>query len=577
MTKPSLAELLRDDPAWIDPEPIPTTFRLDTLDKDELIALLLYRRGIRDAESAHDFLDAKRRPPPPDSIVPHMPAAIDRVSRAIEKGEQVGIFGDYDVDGVTATALLTHALRIAIGPGQVLPVLPERADGYGLSRGGIDRIVASGARLMICVDCGSTDHENVAYAIANGLDVVILDHHQMTDRGPDEAIVVSPQLDTDPTYQSLTGVGLAYLLVLGLAARNHRIVEDGDETQYLDLVALGTVADVQPLLGLNRVFVREGLQAIRQTPRPGIQALISEARLSQRGIEASHIAFQLAPRINAAGRLASATAALSLMLTDNGREALQLASQLNQHNLNRRGKQDRAIAEATKTILAMPDWKTRGFVTVSHPDWETGLVGVVAGRLCETLRRPIIVFREEGDMLYGSARSVTGFDIAAGLRGASSLLSNHGGHAQAAGLSLPVENLEAFTEAMLEAVATCGTTIPAPKTIRIDADLDEAHISQDTVKSIASLQPFGHGNHQPVFRIRNAQLNQYTTMSDGKHLKLSVRIGAKQFEAIQWQGGWRSPQLVMARHLDLAGRLDINEFNGNTRLQMILEDFRPSE
>jgi single-stranded-DNA-specific exonuclease len=579
LKKPSnLAEMLRENPVWIEPEPIPASFPLNDLHPDALIASLLYRRGIRDASTAADFLDARRRPPPAESIVPIMAAAIARVAKAIENREQIRIFGDYDVDGVTATALLTRALRIAIDAKHVLPVLPERADGYGLSQAGIDRIAQSGASLMICVDCGSTDHENVAYATAQGLQVVILDHHQMTDLGPAGAITVSPQLGTTAIYHQLTGVGLAYLLVLGLAAHGYRVTPEGqDETHYLDLVALGTVADVQPLLGINRAFVREGLQEIRRSTRPGVQALIGQTRLSQRGIDASQIAFQLAPRINAAGRLASATAALDLFLTDNGREATRLAIELNQLNMNRRSKQEAAIAEATQSILALPDWQDRGFIAVSHADWEPGLVGVVAGRLCETLRRPVIAFREEGGMLSGSARSVAGFDIAAALRSVDSLLHHHGGHAAAAGVTLPAENLEAFTSAMLAAVADCGTVIPAPRTIRIDADLDEAHIAQGTVKAIAAMQPFGHGNQQPIIRIRNAQLTQYTTMSDGKHLKLLVKAGSRRFEAIQWQGGWRSSQLVTARTLDLAGKLDINEFNGSTRLQMILDDFRRAE
>jgi single-stranded-DNA-specific exonuclease len=566
---------MRDSPVWIEPEPIPPTTSLEAIHRDSLIATLLYRRGIRDEAAARDFLDPRRRPAPPESIVPNLPAAIDRVAAAIDNRERIGIFGDYDVDGVTATALVVQALGYAIDRSHLLPVLPERADGYGLQPGGIDRIAKFGATLMICVDCGSTDHPNVAYARERGLDVVILDHHQMSDAGPEGAIVASPQLGADLGVQVLTGVGLTWLLVSGLAARGFPVTPaGGNEEDYLDLVALGTVADVAPLLGINRILVRQGLDVLRATRRPGISALISESRLSQKGLQASHIAFQLAPRINAAGRLASATAALQLLLSTDPREALLLAQDLNMHNLNRRSKQDLAVTDATKAITSLPDWQSRGFVTAVSPDWEPGLIGVIAGRLCETLRRPVIVFRKEGDVLIGSARSVKGFDIAEALRGVSHLLRKHGGHEQAAGLSLAASDLDAFTEAMLRAVEECGTSIPAPKEIRIDADLDEAHITPATVRAIAELQPFGQGNAQPVLRIRNAQLQKYTTLSEGKHLKLFVKARSRQFEAIQWNAGWRSPQLVRARTLDLAGKLDINEFNGQTRLQMLLDDFR---
>jgi len=579
MTKPlTLAELARESPAWLDPEPVPAEFLLHTLHADPLIATLLYRRGIRDAQDAADFLDARRRPPPSESIVPNMPQAIARIAAAIDHREHIGIFGDYDVDGVTATALLTRALRTAISPDHVFPILPERTEGYGLDTNGIDKIVASGASLLICVDCGSSDHEEVAYAIARGLDVVILDHHQMTTAGPTGAITASPQLSPEPTHHQLTGVGLAYLLVLGLAAHGHHVVPVGrDEAEYLDLVALGTVADVQPLLGINRIFVREGLEVLRRTRRPGLTALIGQTRLSQKGLDVSQIAFQLAPRINAAGRLATATDALNMLVTDDVREASRLAIHLNQLNLQRRSKQDAAIADAMREILARPDWQDSGFVTVSSKEWEPGLIGVIAGRLCETLRRPVIVFREEQGILTGSGRSVAGFDIAAALRNLDPLLDHHGGHAQAAGVTMRAEHLAAFTSGMLDAVAACGTEIPAKRVIRIDADLDDTHVNINTVRNVAALEPFGHGNPQPVLRIRNARLTKYSSLSDGKHLKLFVKAGTRSFEALLWNGGWRSRELVRARTLDLAGRLEINEFNGSTRLQMTLEDFRTTE
>lgn len=574
-TTPSLAELMREPAQWIEPEAVPASFDLTSVHRDSLIAHLLYRRGIRDAHTAEEFLDSTKRPTPAAAAIPNLPEAVSRVARAIDTSQRIGIFGDYDVDGITSTALLTTALRLALGDSAVLPVLPDRSEGYGLSTAGIDRIVTFGAQLMICVDCGSTDHVNVAYARERGLDVVILDHHQMTDDGPTGAITANPQLDPDPKFHGLTGVGITYLLICALAAAGYRVTPDGaSEIDYLDLVALGTVADVAPLMGPNRTLVRDGLDILRKTRRPGISALISEARLSQQGLEASHIAYQLAPRINAAGRLASATVALDLLLATSGKVALELAGHLNKLNLDRRGKQELAVADATRDILKHRDWKTRGFISVVSPDWESGLVGVIAGRLCETMRRPVIVFRKDGDVLTGSARSVPGFDIAEALRSVTHLLTKHGGHEQAAGLTLPLINLDRFNQAMLDLAASSPTTIPIARTIQIDADLDEAHITQNTVRGVAELQPFGQANLQPILRIRNAHIQRYTTMSDGKHLKLFVSAGSRHFEAIQWNAGWRSREFMVSRKFDLAGKLDINEFNGQTRLQMILDDVR---
>jgi single-stranded-DNA-specific exonuclease len=504
-----------------------------------------------------------------------MVEAVARIGAAIASGHRIGVFGDYDVDGISGTALLTRALRHALSPGHVLPVLPEREAGYGLSEAGIDRVVAFGASQLICVDCGSTDDHHVSYALARGLDVVILDHHQMAGTGPAGATVASPHLGGTPYVHDLTGVGLAYIAVCGLEEAGVPVAAPGEPVSgYLDLVALGTVADVAPLFGINRALVRDGLEVLRRTRRPGISALIAQTGRSQEKLEASDIAFQLAPRINAAGRLASPVAALDLLLCENPREALELAADLDRHNLVRRSKQDAAVQAATASIIGTDDWRTRPFVTAVSPEWEKGLVGVVAGRLCEQLRRPVVVFRQEGETLVGSARSVAGFDIGAALRDVDHLLDRHGGHALAAGLTLPSANLAAFEAAMLEAVGAADQSIPAARRLRIDANLDGPHTSLATIRAIAQLQPFGQGNPSPVFRIVEATLEKYSTMSENRHLKLFVSFEGRRFEAIMWNGGWRSRDLVMVRRVDLLGKLDENVWNGQSRLQMVLEDFR---
>lgn len=575
-----LAQMAHVPPIWIEPEPILAGSDAASWHPDPLIGALLYRRGIRDRAGAADFLDDRRRIAPDHLRLPNIEQAIVRIGEAIEKGQRIGIFGDYDVDGVTSTALLTLALRSVMRHDMVIPALPERADGYGLNERVIRSMVKAGVKLLIAVDCGSSDHEQVRVATASGMDVVILDHHRMADDGPDGAITVSPQLRADGDLHELAAVGIVYLLVSGLAQAGFPVAEEHDEGEagFLDLVALGTVADVAPLRGVNRALVRDGLRAMNcPGTRPGVQALLRAAGIAPVAVTAEDIAFRIGPRINAAGRIDSPCLAFNLLMAEDVPDAQRLAGKLEELNQKRKLRIDRLMREATETIARIPGWKNRSLLALHSREWSSGLVGAAASRLAEELRRPVLVFREDGDVLHGSARSIDGFNLVDALAGASAMLTRYGGHSLAAGVTLPKVNLDRFEAHLEKSVASSGLAIPSPRRIVIDADLADDQVTAQTVRVLNVLAPFGAGNPVPVFRLRDVQVQRYMTMGQEKqHLKLAVKVGGRPLEAVLWSAAWRSNELVMVRTVDLVGRLDINGWNGQERLQMIVEDFRPS-
>ncbi len=574
-----LDQLTHTPPDWIEPEMIPPDVDLATLDVHPLIATILYRRGIRDAPAAKAFLDRRRRHAPDHLGLPNIERAVTRIGAAIERGERVGVFGDYDVDGITSTAMLVQALRSASRDDAIFAALPERADGYGVSRHAIDTLANAAVTLLIAVDCGSSDHDHVAYAQSRGMDVVILDHHHMADCGPERAITVSPQLDASGRFHELTTAGIVYLAISALAQSGYAVAEHqtGGESGFLDLVALGTVADVAPLTGVNRALVRDGIAALQRTARPGLDALIRSAEIDRDTLRATDIAFRLAPRLNAAGRLASPHLAFDLLMAEDRREADRIAVELNKLNHTRRIKTDELMANATLAITRLADWQTRSVFLIANEHWESGLLGPVASRLVEKFRRPVFVFRNDDGILHGSGRSVAGFSLVEALEGASSLLTRFGGHSLAAGAALEESNLAALQLHMEGAITVSGLTIPSPVALTIDADLEPVDLEPRTVHILDRLEPFGKANDVPRFRLRDVQVLRYSAMGrENTHLKLLIQTGNRQIEVVGWGTAWRSHELVRLRQIDIVGRLDINRWNGRERLQMVLEDFRPA-
>lgn len=564
---------------WIEPNGV--TGEWTALHADPLIAELLYRRGFQSAHEVGAFLDPRPQPAPHPGAVPGMDAAIERVCRAIEAGERIAVFGDYDADGITATAILTLALWSATGDRtRVIPRLPRRREGYGLSIAAIDELATARTQLLVAIDCGSANHAEVAHARSLGLDVVVVDHHQMRDAGPEEAIVASTRLDpnADRRYADLTGAGLAYLLVVGLARHGCAVVGEGEaETDFLDLVALGTIADVARMTGLNRAFVRAGLERMRARSRLGLSQLLDRLRIEPDRLSARTIAFKIAPRLNAAGRIDDPLPALHLMLADDRHEAARLVDEIEGLN-NRRKLESRRIEEEVELRLARRrDLETARLLVLSGSGWQSGVVGLVAARLAERYGRPAIVLHDDGETSSGSARSVDGFDITAALATCEELLDRHGGHSQAAGLSLRTERLADLEDRLDRLIALSDLVLPTKPTITIDVELPRRRLTLSTVDLLQSLEPFGPGNELPVFLIRGVLVREYATMgSDRSHLRFTVETGAGQAKVVMWGGADRSRELLFLPRIDIAATLDVDVWNGRPRLHVEALDFRPA-
>lgn len=564
---------------WIEPAPMPPAFR--SAHPDPLIAAILARRLRNPAEVA-DFLNTSQRPSPDPWLLPNMDHAIERIARALRQGERIGVFGDYDTDGVTSTAILTLALRAASGGVQPHGVrLPYRAEGYGLSEAGVADLAAAGAQLLIAVDCGSKDHAAVALARQRGLDVIIVDHHRIIEAPPEDAIIVSAQLDPESPYLGMSASGLAYLVAVAMAQAGLDAGEGpGTEPRsLLDLAMIGLVGDVSPLVGVNRALVRDGLRVLRNgCVRPGLQALAESAGMDLHRVSSTEIAFQLSPRLNAPGRLSDPLPAYRLLIADNQAEARALAALVSQANQRRKMVQQSIHREVEALLTRDQSRLDRRFLLVGGQDWEKGIVGLVASKLSEQLDRPVGVLSIANGEAHGSARSIPGFDLAAALAEHDHLLLRHGGHERAAGLAVAADRLADLEEALHQAVIAAATPLPGPGRLEIDADLPVERMTLETLGEIQKLGPFGEGNPQPVLRVRRASLREYRTMgNERQHLKLQIGSAFPGVSAILWGGAHRSRELIGQRNVDLAGVLECNEWQGSRRLQMRLMDFKVSE
>ena len=561
---------------WIEPEPLPAG-ALD-LHPDPLLAEMLFRRNLRTPDAARAFLNPALQPPPEPYHLPDMDLAVARLCTALDAGESIGIFGDYDADGVTSTALLARALRAASrDTTRVHTRLPTRDEGYGLSRGAINAFAAASVKLLIAIDCASSDHVHVAYAHSRGMDVIVLDHHQMSDTGPGDAIVVSAQLAPPGPFRDLASVGLAYLLVVALARQGCPIGgTDGEpETALLDFVAVGTIGDVASLAGINRALVQEGILRLRRAPRSGFRALCRCAGLEPTSLTSQDVAFKLAPRLNAAGRMDDPAIALNLLLTDNQAEADRLAGDIERLNVRRRAETRRIATEAEALLALQPSWEQRPVVVVVGTNWTNGVLGIVASQLAERLGRPALVMANDGVTIRGSARSVPGFDIARALEGCHDLLDHHGGHSQAAGLSLPTTHLDNLVDALTAAVDAAGLPPSIEERIRIDAYLPTERLTLPTAHQLATLEPFGPGNETPTLGVRRVAVSQYSTIgSDDSHLKMRLETPGGPVTALYWGGAARSRELVRRPFLDVAIQMAFDRWNGTERLQAIVQDFR---
>jgi single-stranded-DNA-specific exonuclease len=540
------------------------------------VARLLVLRGITDADAAGRFLQPSLDHLHDPMRLAGMAAAVERLLKAVAARERIAVHGDYDVDGITATVILRRTLEL-LG-GDVVHFVPDRMrDGYGLNVPAIERLHAEGAAVIVSVDCGIRAAEAARRARELGVDLIITDHHEPGDELPPALAVVNPKR-ADCTYpdKNLAGVGVALKLVQALTQRAGRGTW---LPAFVKIAAIGTLADVVPLVGENRVIARLGLEALSRGPhKAGLRALIESAGLAGKTIDGYHVSYMLAPRVNAAGRMSSPDIALRLLLAaDDGmiEEARALAGQLNAEN-ERRQQEERAIlAEARKAVDGDPGIGARAALVVAGEGWHRGVIGIVASRLVDAYHRPAIVLSIEGDTAHGSCRSIPGFDILEALTACASHLDQFGGHRAAAGLTVARARIRAFRDALTAwADDHLGPDDLRPR-LRIDGQLGFRQITPRLYDGIAQLAPFGIGNPKPTFWTPAARLADGPRRMKERHLSMSLRHDGVALRGVFWRAAERAGEIEAGREgLDVAYSIERNTFNGSTSLEVSLADIR---
>lgn len=548
-----------------------------------LLVQVLYHRGLTSARAIAAFLAGEHAVRENPYRLRDMAVAVTRILRAIELGETICVYGDFDADGVTATALLVNALQIA--GARVGSYIPDRVDeGYGLNIEAIERI-AGQAKLIITVDCGMRSVAEVQRARALGLDVIITDHHSLGSEMPPALALINPRRPDCPSrFERLAGVGVAYRLaqaVLRAAVRQRGARLSADqvaevERTLLDFVALGTVADMMPLMADNRSLVTRGLAQINDSPRTGIAALMAQADVRPGTVDATAISFRLAPRINAAGRLAHARQAYKLLRTNDAVEAYTLAGELEALNQRRQNLTAAAQAEAEAQVAEQVAGAAP-LLFIHSSRFLPGIVGLVAGRLTERFYRPAVVI-ERGELeSRGSARSIREFDINRALDEVSSLFVRHGGHNRAAGFTVRTELLPVVADA-LQTIATreLAQHSDLRPTLDIDATVDLDQLTWGLLEQFARLEPTGQDNPPPLLALRGVRLREAKTVADGKHLKLVVdsHAGSPVLDAIAFHQGERRSAMSSDMRLDLVFHLEANDWQGRRMLQLNVQDLR---
>lgn len=547
-----------------------------------LVAQCLANRGCADAAAAREFLEPRLARLGDPFLVPDMHRAVERLVQARAAGERFVIFGDYDVDGVTSTALLTEFFG-KLG-WRSLYYLPHRLDeGYGLTADAVRNCLRQfPVKLILAVDCGSSSGAVIAELAADGIETIVLDHHQVSDPAPPARALVNPQrAPGDSPLRALCSAGLAFKLAHALLKRGRGLgwpgAADLDLRQWLDLVALGTIADLVPLRGENRVFARAGLERLGQTERAGLKALKCAAAVGS-PVTAQEVAFQLAPRLNAAGRLETALDALELLLTCEEQRAQALAQALDEQNRERQALEQKIADEAIAAARARFDPQRDFAVVEGRADWHLGVVGIVASRVLREFHRPVFILGGGGSEEWrGSGRSIEGLDLAAALRQCSEVLLKHGGHAMAAGVTLRAERVEEFRQKLNECARAMLSPEMLERALRIDAEVSLAEITFPTLKQLEALEPCGQGNPPVHLAARRLRLRGAPRRfgSAAQHLRFAASDG-RASQAVVW---WNCPEIdesLLAEPFDLAFVPELNEYNGTLGIQLRLLDIRPA-
>jgi len=542
------------------------------------IAAILVNRNIASPEDAWNFLSASVNHLSPPFTLMDMDVAIHRILKAINHKEKILIFGDYDVDGITATTILLEFFR-SVGA-DVSYYIPHRiTEGYGLQRRHITNYaLAKKINLIITVDCGSGSHGAVAAANAVGIDVIITDHHMMPDTLPPAVAVINPMRHDCPSgFDDLAGVGVAFYLLICLRKqlRDQNFWKDRPEPNLkniCDLVALGTLADMVPLTNDNRILAKTGLDIMGSSPRPGMKALMNVCEINQRTVDSNDVIFGLAPRLNSAGRIDHAAMAVELLTTQNIDHATQIAHSLNHMNRKRRGIETQILAQIENHLNINPSLLRKSTLVLAHPDWHLGILGIVASRIMKKYFCPVVLISTADGVGKGSARSIPGVDLYDGLCACTGDLESFGGHSMAAGLKIKTEKIDAFESNFENFVDDITKPDDFISKLYIDYELGFDDISEDLMDEIESLNPFGTGNPEPIFMAGN--ITVVSSKIVGKHhrqmlLKQSGGKTDKTFHAIHFNGNTGSP--IKEGFDRIAFRLRWNRWNGRKTAQMVIE------
>ena len=563
-----MAKGTRASKDWKLPTPAPVG-AMGRSDIPPIVAQVLYNRGITTGHDLDLFLDPSGSLPHDPGLLPGMGPAVERLSAALDSGETVGIFGDFDVDGVTATALLAQGLG-DLGL-RIVPYIPHRvAEGHGLNEESVLFLKEKGVSVLVTVDCGITSRDEVALARDLGMDVIITDHHVPTPVLPPALAIIDPKLD-DSLYPFpvLSGAGLAFKLIQGLYSR----IGQPWSRSLLELAALSTVADLVPMKDENRFLVKEGLKELRHTRRRGLLSLYRHAGIRAESIDVETISFMIAPRLNAAGRLEDASASYRLLLTDSVDEAEALAARLEGLNRERQQISEETHARAREIVMG---WDTLPpILLVYDQQFLPGISGLVASRLVEEFHRPAVVMTQVDGTIRASARSIPGFDVGAALSRCRDMFIRHGGHPQAAGFVMSPDNMNHLKEALVEVAAEAMGTLEPRPAIHIDAEVSIRSLTGDTFHWLKDLEPFGVDNPPPVFLTRNLRAMEVRPVgARGQHLRMKLKDDRAVWDAMAFRQADRGiPDSAM---LDVVYRIGTDRRRGTEMLTLNVLDFQPS-
>ena len=561
--------------------PPPPAEELQSMARDlavpEAVARILWNRQLRESGAARRFLQPELDHLEDAFRMADMGRAVERIREAIQRGETIMVHGDYDVDGVTSTYLMTKALRL-LG-GDVSYFIPDRLrDGYGLSDTGLDQAVRRGVKLIVTVDCGVTAAEPVAEATARGLDVIVTDHHEPLGPLPRAAAVVNPKRPDCPyPFKELAGVGVTAKTVQALFSQLRPDAARAFLEEHLDVIALGTIADVVPLVGENRVLAKLGMQRLENTRNFGLMALKETAGLKTRRVDSGHVAFILAPRINAAGRLGKADTGVKLLQASTHEEALGLAETLEEDNNLRRRIDEETLAEAEAQIAQEPDFGKRSVIVLWSDRWHSGVLGIVASRLVERHCRPTILIALDGDEGRGSGRSLPGLNLWEALATVQDSLIAYGGHSHAAGLNIERSRLEEFRERLNTEVASRLTEEDFSHRLDLDSEIGLEQCNLGLVEWLERLSPWGLRNSEPLFLAQEVELSGWSSVVSRNHLKMVVRQNGHVSECIGFNLGHLAGELNRAPgRFSLAFTPIRNVWQGRERVQLKVKGVQPS-